>query len=129
MYGRWEIDWDALRAACYTLGLEWPVTVRLVPTLEYEGFHQISYEDYPERYRHLISLRPFRGVLEINRTLWHELSHALDAERDVREVGLIKRHLNVMIEHELIDYDSRSGERRARRLESRALSHPLVLSK
>lgn len=129
MHPSWKIDWDALRAACYTLGLEWPVTVRVVPSLEHEGFYQVYCPPFSGQYRHLISLRPFRGVLETNRTLWHELSHALDAERDVREVGLIKRHLNALIEKELIEYDSRSGERRARRLENRALTHPLVLAK
>lgn len=126
MQDRWKIDWDAFRAACYSLSLNWPVNVRLVPSLGYRGFYKVAFQNYTDAAVHLIMLNPAMGVPEANRTLWHELSHAWDAEQDCAKYGMMGRQLKGLIETQVIAYESRPGERRARRLERRARSHPLI---
>jgi hypothetical protein len=78
------IDHDAVIRACETLGIEEPVRIRQDRRIwrysgVYKGYH------LQDRY-HIVLIGPrsceARGQYNPSRTIWHELTHALQCERD-----------------------------------------------
>lgn len=73
---RWRVDEAALERACATLGVRRPVTV-LATSQRFTSGRYLGVRDG----RHRITLRARLTVVEASRTLWHELTHALQRER------------------------------------------------
>ncbi len=72
----WRVDPEALKAACDLLGLRLPVKVRFnarqgATAGNYR--HKGTYHD--------IMLKSYRTAEQASETLWHELTHAMQAER------------------------------------------------
>lgn len=73
---RWRVDDDALERACTVLGVRRPVTV-LATSQRHTSGRYLGMRGG----RHRITLRARLTVVEASRTLWHELTHALQRER------------------------------------------------
>lgn len=78
----WTIDRAALEAAVEELGLRLAVSVRLTTGWRRAG----KYRSRPEG--HVVLLSGRHPAERANRTLWHELAHARQAERDAH-VGML----------------------------------------
>lgn len=73
----WKIDREALAAAIELLDIKLPVKIRfnsrVGKTAGNYRFHECGYHD--------IMLKTYRTAAEASATLWHELTHAMQAER------------------------------------------------
>lgn len=72
---RWEVDARALAAAKHELSLTWPVKIRRTTGQTQRGRYTIRGGVHTITVSHAIP------VEQANRTLWHELAHAAQAER------------------------------------------------
>jgi hypothetical protein len=82
---RGRLDWTNIQEAISLLGIEWPVDVRISTRSGHTyGTHTIR-EGADGMPRHKIMLKSWLSVDQMGRTLWHELAHAMQAERAVRE--------------------------------------------
>lgn len=74
--GGWRVDRAALRDACDLLGLKLPVSIRFNSRVgRTNGNYRFTGTS------HDIMLKSYRTAEQASATLWHELTHALQAER------------------------------------------------
>jgi hypothetical protein len=66
-----------LNQARKILNLQYPVSVRIMSGKRQVGSHKFSSKEK----RHRITVSSAQSLVEINRTLWHELQHAKDFEK------------------------------------------------
>lgn len=79
-----EIDRESVSRARKTLGFSLPVTIKVNSAKKVvSGSHRIRDG------RHIITVSKMQSLLEVNKTLWHEFQHALDAEKwlELREIS------------------------------------------
>jgi hypothetical protein len=77
------VDVDAVTDLCNELGLEWPVEIRWDEELNGSGRHR----HHEGEQAHYITLHPEANPTWTNRTLLHELGHALDCEVRTQAFG------------------------------------------
>lgn len=113
----WLVDRAALEAALIDLGLRLPVTVRLTTGWRKAGVYRTRDEG------HVVLLSGRHPIERANRTLWHELTHAVQAERDFSMWGLVDHDVAAFImrlssrrryEDAGLDYDTNALEVEAR---------------
>jgi len=101
----WQIDERALRSACKTLDIRWPVRVTRTASMEKLGRHAFRHNKAWATPRHYITVDKRVSVAESTRVLWHELAHAAQAERAAeayaREAGVASRM--VLLPREAVD--------------------------
>jgi hypothetical protein len=76
--GGWRLDANALERARRTLNLKLPV---IVTTNSREGDTNGTYEFQARQQRHKVMLKSYLTPESASRVLWHELTHAAQAER------------------------------------------------
>jgi hypothetical protein len=145
-----QVDQRALREAIASLGLVLPVKVRYSSrTGDSYGRHAVR-PTHPSaavrngriyglkrltnreaRWEHRIVLKSWLDADQMGRTLWHELAHALQFERDhVIPCGFDASALTTYRRHHAsyrdgTSYSQKPSEREARTYEPRNDSHPL----
>lgn len=77
----WVLDQDEILAAMEKLGIECKVRIRFMTGRYTRGTHRNGLD------KHYITLDQNRNVFDTNLTLWHELAHAMQAERFAKETG------------------------------------------
>jgi hypothetical protein len=83
---RWTVDDRALRAACRALGVEWDVRVTRTKAQRTNGVHRLRVRN--GRPVHYITGPALADTAKATATLWHELTHAAQAERAARDAGV-----------------------------------------
>lgn len=79
--GGFRIDREALAAAIELLGLTLPVKIRFTSRVgNVNGNYRLHASGY-----HDIMLKSYRTTQQASETLWHELTHAMQAERFQRD--------------------------------------------
>lgn len=129
----WAVNHVALTDACKTLDIRWPVRVkRTANSKKLYGRHRLH--SFPEL-SHTITLAAGLRVQQASEVLWHELAHAMQAEREVRELDgwenlSPKRAIKIWCAADArsrkLPYSSRPCEIEARSYESRGYEFPLV---
>ncbi len=80
--GAWSIDIEQVAKATQLLGIELPIKIR------YQGKGIFTAgTHYIRPYMHFVALLQTLPLDKANKTLWHELAHAMQAERWSRETG------------------------------------------
>ena len=99
-----RIDRDAVREAADLLGITWPI--EFASTSSYgstRGNHQLRYRggsyrcdgnrhynlDTATSVYHRIMVKSYLSAEQAGRTIWHELTHAMQAERATRDAGAV----------------------------------------
>jgi hypothetical protein len=77
MMRSWDVDEDAVRAAAKQLGMRGHVRVSLVRFAHNRCGRYVRFQDG----FHVISLDSSLSARAANKTLWHEITHAQQAER------------------------------------------------
>lgn len=72
----WAIDVHAVERACETLGLQRRVVIDVTNGRRYAGLYKGVHQG-----AHRISLAGWQAPTSASRTLWHELTHAMQRER------------------------------------------------
>ena len=75
----WVLDQDAVIEAMDTLGITYPVKIRFMTGKYRFGTH------YENAESHRITIHQGLSAEEASHTLWHELAHAMQAERYMKE--------------------------------------------
>lgn len=131
---RWAVNQAALRRACRELDIRWPVKITRTAHRQRAGRHKLRLATGAATPTHYITAGKLEGVGRASEILWHELAHAMQAERTAREKGALDglamlrawgAHSRAM---RFWDYDIRPTEVEARSYEQRAVSHPLTRS-
>lgn len=82
----WTVDWENVQAACETLHVTWPVRIRRTSSRSHKGAHRLG---SPANFRitpvHYIVVEKTATPDRATEVLWHELAHAAQSERCVRE--------------------------------------------
>jgi hypothetical protein len=76
----WELDETALDEAKKLLGLRWPVKIGRTTSRDHHGAHYLHLARRSPV--HCIVADKVASVAESSRVLWHELCHAMQAERN-----------------------------------------------
>jgi hypothetical protein len=101
----WQIDERAIRSACKTLDIRWPVRITRTASMSKLGRHAFRHSRVWSTPRHYITVDKRVSVAESTRVLWHELAHAAQAERAAeayaREAGVASRM--VLLPREAVD--------------------------
>lgn len=75
---------SALREAIDAFGIKWPVRVKQTGRAGgRQGAHTLDFD-----LTHCITIKSWLTPSEAGRTLWHELCHAMQAEREARNAGV-----------------------------------------
>lgn len=119
----WCVDWKAVQDACDVLGISWPVKVRRTSSFAHNGAHRLGVVGF-RRPVHYITVEKTATCAKATETLWHELAHAAQAERVVRESPCRNRTVYEMIQcwdkHEMrsrkIPYKERPCETEANQI-------------
>lgn len=129
---RWTVNDAAIRAACRALGVEWEVRITRTKATRTNGVHRLRIRN--GRPVHFIAGPALADTAKATATLWHELTHAAQAERVAREGGVHHDPLSAL--HAWVKFCNRQNrwcyERRPIEVEARAtadnppLSIPLV---
>lgn len=143
----WDLDDRAIREAREFLGLRHPVRLKktgaaggrvgahqLRPTGGLAGVKngRLVNPDTATGLIHHITLKSWQSAEQASRTIWHELTHALQAERAASELSAdtplaaIRAWNRVAARDRGIAYNRKSIEVEAREYESFAAEHPLV---
>lgn len=132
----WRIDHVALNAACEWLDVRWPVNVkRTANGKSLHGRHRLRGRNEWPTPRHVITLAAGLPQALASEVLWHELAHAMQAERGVRTcpvwsglnaIEMMKLWTVADIRDRRYAYDDRPCEIEARRYEKRGRDFPLV---
>ena len=83
---RWTVDDRAIRRACVALGVEWDVRITRTKAQRTNGVHRLRIRS--GRPVHYITGPALADTAKATATLWHELTHAAQAERVARERGV-----------------------------------------
>jgi hypothetical protein len=118
----WEFDFDAIRDVANELGVRWPIRVGCA---EYarnrkQGLHSCERDRAP----HVITIGRTLDSADASRMLWHELTHAAQAER--LGVDEFDRQYKAAGGHKGAGYRHNHFEREARAAEQLAHVTPLV---
>lgn len=79
----WVLDQDAIIRAMDLLEIELPVHIRFMTGKYRRG----SIQNTGDNTRHKMTIDQNKPIESANRTLWHELTHAMQAERYSRKTG------------------------------------------
>jgi hypothetical protein len=83
----WEIDKAALHHAGRMLKLRWPVVVTRTSSMKHTGRHALRAAVLEKTPRHYITVDKAVTAERANSILWHELCHAMQAERTAAHLG------------------------------------------
>lgn len=115
--GGFTIDRQALAFAIEYLGLTWPVDIRTHARVGgTQGNHRLT-----PNHRHNIMVKSYLTPEEASSTLWHELTHAAQAER----AGNYHAWSEFVREQRRIPYSHRSIEIEARQASKDMADYPL----
>ncbi len=115
--GGFKLDHAAVRDACDLLGLKLPVSIR------FNGRVGNTNGNYSfDGRKHRIMLKSYRTPEQASSTLWHELCHAMQAER----AGTMADWAVVRREEARYPYRSRPIEREAREMSATMADVPLT---
>lgn len=115
--GGFRLDRAALQAACAELGLKLPVKVRFNSRV---GGTNGNYRFMGTH--HDVMLKSYRTPQQATATLWHELCHAMQAER----AGGTPEWAKVRAEQQRVPYSRRPIEVEARRFAAERSNRPLT---
>ena len=139
---KWKLNDDALAQAVEFLGLKHPVYFTRNNTKTRSGSYSLRYgwtlpATAPARFRqatlvHRIQLRPADTAEDASRTLWHELAHAMQAERSLsgasNGIGAVGVFAKAVRAEAAIPYKRRPSEIEAREYEAFHDEMPLMVS-
>ena len=78
----WDIDREALSRACKAIGLKHPVKIRITAQKRTSGqYLGLCFQRRSPTRAHQISMSTYLSTEDAGKTLWHELTHALQRER------------------------------------------------
>jgi hypothetical protein len=124
--GGFRIDQGALRDACELLGIRLPVRVRYHSRVGgCLGNHRLRAEKRGDGHWHDIMLKSYLSAEKASRALWHELTHAAQAERAGGTLADWAREHRRQVAY---SYSVRPIEREARDMEVTMADVPLAVS-
>lgn len=100
-----EIDLSQVDRAAKRLGVKLPVKVRIMSGQRRVGSH------YLKDGVHHITVSRRQSLLEINKTIWHELQHAADCQKwlEKKEMGIIVSYRSMVTEAKAIMVEETIG--------------------
>jgi hypothetical protein len=121
----WLFDMEAIREAAALLGLKHPVLVAVSDTTRLSGSHRtkgpISARGERFDFHHQITVGRTLSFREASATIWHELTHAMQRERDGESFEVQYRQESIEA-----GYQGNRYEREARAMEVMAEDLDLV---
>jgi hypothetical protein len=111
----WEFDLEAIQdAAGGTLGIQWPIVLRYYAEDDgLAGSHATMGRDHGDRY-HSIIVSVCNDRTRASSVIWHELAHAMQAERGDKNTRLVP---------ELVDRETYRAQPHEREAEEVAARH------
>jgi hypothetical protein len=79
--GGWKISALALREAQVALELQFPVKIEILP---HQGGKRGDYQPSDDGKSHRIRIKNWLDTEQASKTLWHELTHAKQTEREIQ---------------------------------------------
>lgn len=128
---RWQFDVPAIERALEQLGVEGQVLLVTTRGRTADGRHFYRECESNSGREHEIRVSAFEDAAGASRTLWHELSHAVQSERFDRPGAWRKAYRNADANaddhpRKFDRYWHNAYEREAREFESRAADQPLA---
>jgi hypothetical protein len=124
----WAIDDAAFAQAVEFLGLRHPIFLDYTSSYKNAGTYSLRYgwalpKSAPARLRHAtlvhrIMVRRADSAADVSRALWHELCHAMQAERELSTAGGYGAYSRKVDAEKLLPYRVRPSEIEAREYEA-----------
>jgi hypothetical protein len=83
---RWEVDDYQLARACRMLDIRWPIKITRTSSTVHRGQHRVGCKREANDPIHYITVEKTATLRQASKTLWHELAHAMQSERHVRQL-------------------------------------------
>jgi hypothetical protein len=125
----WTSDWAAVTEAKDLLKIQWPLKITRTFCQTRYGRHTIRYRMGDLVPRHYITARKTSTPEKASQTLWHELTHASQAEQAAegkKGIDRVKAWIELSNKENLKPYDARPIELNARTAEYCAEHLPLT---
>jgi hypothetical protein len=108
----WRLNTVAWDDALDFSDLKLPIVVKHVNRVgPHDGSYYFRYDTVSDRMYHLITIKGYLKPAEAGLTLWHELCHAMQAERETAEAANMREALNMWENYLAADNGVRYFER------------------